>query len=163
MTEHKPSGRIHPVAREKVTDLTSYVEKDLTDLQERMIEWLQSEEVGADPAACKNKAEAFALGVKLGVSLRIHFQKSDFNQEARAEAAAAREEAAAAKAAEKPAKKAAKKAAAAAEVEEDEEEEEAPAPAKKAVAKKTAAKKAPAKKASARKAAAEEEGEEEPF
>lgn len=135
-------------------DYTEYVGKDATEMQTRMIEWLQSDEVGADASAAKNKQEAFELGVRLGIALRIPFQKSDFNQAARTEAAEAREAKLTEKATSKKATKKAKEVVA--EVEEDDEEEteeEAPKPAKKA-GKKAATKKAPAKKAGGKKAAA---------
>ena len=140
-------------------DYTEYVNKDLTDMQARMIEWLQGEEVGADATACKNKQEAFELGVKLGVALRIQFQKSDFNQEARSTAADEREQAKAKKA---ETKKASKKTAAAEEADEDEaeeQEEEAPKPVKKA-GKKAAAKKPAAKKPAKKAAATADEDDE---
>lgn len=136
---------------------SDYVDQDATELQERFVEYLLSEEVGADPASCKSKGDAFALGVKLGTSLRIVFQRSDFNQEARKAAAA--ERAAAAKATAK--KASPKKAAEAAEdTDEDEEEEEPAKPtkaAKAAAAKKAAGAKKATKSARGRAAAAEEE------
>lgn len=145
------------MARE-AKDPSDYVDQKATPLQERFAEWLTTEEVGADPSACKSKQEAFELGVKLGTSLRIVFQKSDFNQEARATDA---QERASAKKAAKKAAKAAKATAAEVEEDADEDEEETPPPAKKAAAKKAApAKKAAAKKATKRAAAA---AEEEPF
>lgn len=61
-------------------DYSSYIEKDATPTQERMIEWLQSEDVGYDPATAKTKAEAFFMGAKLVFALRMEFQRSPFNQ-----------------------------------------------------------------------------------
>jgi len=62
-------------------DYASYIEKAATPTQERMIEWLQSEDVGYDPSTAKTKAEAFFMGAKLVFALRMEFQRSPFNQE----------------------------------------------------------------------------------
>lgn len=86
--------------------------KPATALQRRFAEWLQSDEVGYNPATAKSKADAFAEGVRYAVALRIPYQASDHNrqataveraerQEARVAAAAEREEARAARAASK--------------------------------------------------------------
>lgn len=135
------------MAKDKTVDYTEYVGKPSTEMQARMIEWLQSDEVGADATACKNKQEAFELGVRLGIALRIPFQKSDFNQAARGEAAEAREAALVEKKTSKAASKKAKEIVEEVEADEDEDEEqeEAPKPVKKG--KKVAAEKPVAKKA----------------
>lgn len=148
-------------------DYTEYPAKAPTALQSNMAEWLTGEEVGADPTTCKNKQEAFELGVKLGVALRIQYQKSDFNQGLRTEAAEKREQAVTEKATSKAAgKKAKAKAEVAEEADEDEAEDEPEEkPAKKA-AKKAAAAKKPAKKAAkkaAAKAAEDEDDEDDEF
>lgn len=143
-------------------DYTDYPAKAATDLQTNMAEWLRGEEVGADPASCKNKDAAFDLGVKLGVALRIQYQKSDFNQGLRTEAAEARDNAKAEKKTSKAAGKKVKQAEAEVEADEDEdaeEVEEAPKPTKKA-GKKAVAKKAPVKKAAKAKAAKDEDDDE---
>lgn len=62
-------------------DYSSYIEKAATPTQERMIEWLQSDDVGYDPTTAKTKADAFYMGAKLVFALRMEFQRSDFNQE----------------------------------------------------------------------------------
>lgn len=147
------------MAKNEAPDYTEYVGKDATEMQARMIEWLQTEEVGAEPSSFKNKQEAWEDGVRLGIALRIPFQKSDFNQSARSEAAEARD----AKQVEKKTSKAASKKAKevveeADEADDEEAEEEAPKPTKKA-AKKATTKKV-AKKASKKAAPAEDEDSE---
>lgn len=66
-------------------DYTVYVDKDPTDLQTRMTDWVL-DKTGYDPAKAKTKAQAFADGIKLGVALRMEFQASPENQELLAEA-----------------------------------------------------------------------------
>lgn len=87
-------------------DVKSYLDKAPTTLQARFADYLQ-EEVGYDPNSAKNKTEAFREGVRLGVALRMIFQASDYNRDARAAEQAERaesKEAAPAKAAKAPAK-----------------------------------------------------------
>jgi hypothetical protein len=62
-------------------DYSSYIEKEPTPTQARMIEWLKGDDVGYDPATAKTKAEAFEQGAKLVFALRMEFQRSPFNQE----------------------------------------------------------------------------------
>jgi outer membrane biosynthesis protein TonB len=134
---------------EKEVDLTAYLNKPATDLQERFAEWLMDGDiVGYDPNSAKNKTEAFKEGVRLATAMRMVFQASPENKAANAERKAARgaeEEEAPAKPVKATAKGAPKKAAKRAPVvEEEPEEEEAPAPKKAAVKKKAPAKRRPA-------------------
>lgn len=120
---------------EKEVNLTGYLNKKPTDLQERFADWLLEEDiVGYDPAKAKTKEEAFREGVRLATAMRMIFQASPENRAANAERKAAlksevEEEA--------PAPKKAKKAAAAtkaikAKKAEPVEDDEAIAPPKKA-------------------------------
>jgi len=94
-----------PVVEDAEVDYTKYVGKAPTDLQERFAEWIL-DKTEYDPSSEKTKAAAFAEGVRLGVALRMPFQRSDENQAVLEE----RREANEAKTAAKPAKKATKKA-----------------------------------------------------
>jgi len=129
-------------------DLSSYLDKTPTDLQERFAAWLK-DAVGFDPSRAKTKEDAFNEGVRLATAMRMIFQASAENQEVLEQRRVEREQgveeetpkakkaakaAAPAKATTK--KATAKKVAKVAEEVEEEDEEEAPAP-KKATAKKT--------------------------
>jgi hypothetical protein len=102
-------------------DFTTYLGKAPTVTQARMIEWLQTDEVGYDASTAKSKQEAFEEGARLTFALRMDFQRSEFNQDARQDSIDAKAEAKEATKA-KPARKT--RAAKAAEVEEVEEVEE---------------------------------------
>ena len=110
-------------------DYTVYADKPATPLMEDFADWIV-DEVGIEHAS-KAAEAAFRNGVRLGGTLRMEFQKSDFCKERREERRAEREnEVAEAKAAKKAAPKAAPKArgrAAAAATEADEDEPTAPA------------------------------------
>lgn len=134
-------------------DYTAAVDKPISELQQHLHDWLL-DKTEYDPAKAKTKAEAFLMGVKLTVQLRMQHQASPENQERQAAAEAAREEREAAKA-EKPKGKSKPKAKAE-EAEEVEEAEEAK-PAKKTAAK------APAKKATPKKASAKGKSADVPF
>lgn len=68
-------------------DFTSYASKPATPLQERFAEWV-TDKTGYDPSSAKSKQAAFEEGIRLGVALRIPFQKSAENQAERAKRAA---------------------------------------------------------------------------
>jgi hypothetical protein len=147
------------MAKSEAKDYTAYVDKAPTALQEHITDWLQ-EVTEYDPTKARTKAEAFAMGVKLTVALRMEHQKSEANQE---RLAALRTDDAPAKA--KAKKKAAKKAEEAAEeLEEAEEEaeEEAPAPkrARKGAPRPAKAAKKTAAKSRRRAAPAEDDADE---
>lgn len=76
-------------------EYSNYLGKEPTLLQARFAEWCIGENVGYDPSSAKNKDEAFREGVRLGTALRIHFQASPENQQARAEEVTARQNGAA--------------------------------------------------------------------
>lgn len=117
-------------------EILAYKTKAATPVQERYADWLK-EKLQLEFASPKAEA-AFDEAVRISTALRMIFQASDENQEARAEARSEREEAAAAKPKGKPGKKA-KPAA------EDEDEPEAkPAKAAKPAKKAAAAKAKPA-------------------
>lgn len=120
---------------EEERDLTAYLDKKPTDLQERFAEWLMDEDiVGYDPAKAKTKEEAFREGVRLATAMRMVFQASPENQEANAARRTKAEvaEEAPVKSSKKKAAVPAKKAKRSAEPEEVEDEAEAPAPKKTA-------------------------------
>lgn len=147
-------------------DPTTYLEKPPTSLQARFGDYIK-DEVGYDPAAAKTKEQAFRDGVRLATSLRMVFQASAFNREARKEEQSERASAAPApraKAAPKAkptpaetatpavAKKAGKKAAApvpTAEEQTEEEEVQAAPTAKRAARRAPARRSAPAANAGA--------------
>lgn len=83
-------AKVEPVVEVEESDevdYTTYADKPATDLQERFAEWI-TDKTEYDPSAAKTKQAAFEDGVRLSVFLRIPFQKSPENQEARAEKAA---------------------------------------------------------------------------
>lgn len=97
-----PKGRAAAVAEPEVTeeeaapDYTGYADKGPTPTMADFVEWLEIEVYGGEfPGTAKEQA-AFANGVRLGGTLRMEFQKSDFNierrEERRAERAVATEE-----------------------------------------------------------------------
>lgn len=154
--EFEPQSRAAREAMDKEKDYTTYADKDATDLQSRLNDWIL-EKTGYEP----EDEDSFFAGVRLATALRMDFQASPENQKVLAERRAAKEEAEEEKA-NAPAKKRGRpKKAKAEEVEEAEdeeleedeeaEEEETPAPKPKA----RRAKKAPAaeKKPAVRKAA----------
>lgn len=105
-------------------EILAYKEKDATAVQERFADWL-IEKLQIEFSSPKNEA-AFRETVRLATALRMVFQASPENQEARTETRAERQEAKASRSAATPP--------------EESEETAAPAPAKttKATAKKSA-------------------------
>lgn len=91
---------------EAAKDYTVYADKEPTPTMSDFADWLE-EEVGLE-FETEQEAAIFRMGVRLGGTLRMEFQRSDFNRERRAErksAKAAKPKAAeTAKAAKKPAK-----------------------------------------------------------
>lgn len=65
-------------------DYSELLEKEPTPYHEAFDQWL-TEVVGFNPAECRNKGEAFLMGVSLGTSARSDFQKSDWLAEWREE------------------------------------------------------------------------------
>jgi len=113
-------------------DYTEYPGKAETPFQERFADWALSDVVGVDPSQFKTKLEAFRMGIKLGTSLRIEYQKSDDNQSVRSSAAEAREAAKLTRKANKGKAKAAAEEPDDEDADDDEDEDEAPAPKPKA-------------------------------
>lgn len=129
------------MAKEEV-DLTAYLTKAPTSLQERYADWLLDETiVGYDPSKAKTKEEAFREGVRLATAMRMIFQASPENKAANDQRASADpapvKKAAAAKAT--PAKKTTGKKAAPAPAEEEEPPAKTRPVAKKGAPKKGAA------------------------
>jgi hypothetical protein len=73
-----------------VKDYTIYAEKDPTPTMQDFADWL-IEEVGLEFKSSQHEDE-FRTGVRLGGTLRMEFQRSDFNKERKAERRAARAE-----------------------------------------------------------------------
>ena len=90
-------------------DYTKYRDKEPTDLQDRMADWVLDK---VDPELDDDEVDAFREGIRLGVALRMKFQASPENQAVLKEQKAAR--------------------AAAAAAEDDEDEEPKPKPKRKA-------------------------------
>jgi hypothetical protein len=84
-----------PEPDEEAKDYTAYADKDPTPTMEDFADWLIAE-VFEDNLEDLDE-DSFREGVRLGGTLRMEFQASEFNQTRRAERAAEREDAAAAK------------------------------------------------------------------
>lgn len=69
---------------EETEDYSDLLEKEPTDYHLAYTEWLKTE-VGYNPADCKNRAEAFLMGVSLATVARPVFQQSDWLAEWREE------------------------------------------------------------------------------
>lgn len=154
----KPKGRNEKMAKQySDEEILAYKDKTVTTVQQRYADWLIEKLELEFPNA---KAEAaFREAVRLATALRMIFQASPENQEAREAAAEEREAAQEDKAKAKAAKKSSK---AKAEDEGDEDAEEEAPKAKPAKAAK-AAKATPAKKATkAAKADPEDDEDDEP-
>lgn len=68
-----------------------YAEKEPTSLQAHMVEWIQ-EFTGVNPKEYEDKETSFAEGVRLGVALRMEYQRSSENRERTAAEREEREE-----------------------------------------------------------------------
>jgi hypothetical protein len=100
-------GKLPTVEQQEdgTADYTPYATLQPTRLQDEFADWIV-DKTGVDPSGAKSKAAAFAEGVRLGVALRIPYQRSPENRASREQASAAKAEAVAAP---KPAKKVAPK------------------------------------------------------
>lgn len=78
-TTRKHAAKPAPAkAAKKTPDYSHLLEKEPTEYHEAFTEWLQSPEVGFNPADTKNRAAAFLMGVSLGTSARSDFQQSEW-------------------------------------------------------------------------------------
>jgi hypothetical protein len=78
-----------PAAEETEPDYTTYAGKAPTATMTDFADWLTDVVYGGEYPGSAKETDAFRNGVRLGGTLRMEFQRSDFNQERREERRAA--------------------------------------------------------------------------